>query len=353
MQTVVLPNYNIYIGDDSHHQLNDYISSSNYSKITVIVDDNTHRDCLPIFGDRANFEYEVIEVPQGELNKNLDTCQKIWKGLFDNESNRRSLVINLGGGVIGDMGGFCASTFKRGVNFIQCPTTLLSQVDSSIGGKLGIDFYDVKNSVGVFNDPKGVYIDTTFFKTLPFEELRSGYAEVIKHALIWNDKEWNRLQAITDLQTVDWNNYLVPSLSVKKEVVQEDPFEGGLRKILNFGHTIGHAIESDLLFTDNRLLHGEAIAIGMICESYLSVSKCGLSKEALDRISSYILSIYGHTPIDESSFDRLLNYMKQDKKNEQTEINFSLLEKEGKCLFNKSANPEEILESIQYYNQLS
>jgi len=167
MQTVGLKNYNIYIGSDAHNELNAFISTSNYSKIVVLVDENTVRDCLPIFKSRATFNFEVIEVPEGEQNKNLDTCQTIWKQLFDLACNRRSLLINLGGGVMGDMGGFSASTFKRGIDFIQFPTTLLSQVDSSIGGKLGIDFYDVKNSVGVFNDPKGVYIDTKFFKTLP------------------------------------------------------------------------------------------------------------------------------------------------------------------------------------------
>jgi len=201
MQNVALPNYTITIGHKAQEGLNELVKSRSYPKVCVLVDTNTKKDCLPLFREQVDFDFTVIEVPEGEQNKTLDTCQSIWKALFDAGCNRKSLLINLGGGVIGDMGGFCASTFKRGIHFIQSPTTLLSQVDASIGGKLGIDFMDVKNSVGVFNDPQGVFINTQFFKTLPAEELRSGYAEVIKHALIWNEAEWARLQKISDLST--------------------------------------------------------------------------------------------------------------------------------------------------------
>ena len=351
MQVVQLPHYNIYVGDNVVKALCDFVASKSYSKISVIVDQNTKEHCLPLFEESFSCAFDLIEIPAGEENKTLDTCQHIWKSLFTAENTRKALVINLGGGVIGDMGGFCASTYKRGIDFIQCPTTLLSQVDASIGGKLGIDFFELKNSIGVFNDPQGVFISTDFYKTLPFEELRSGYAEVLKHALIWNAEEWNKLQQETDLKKINWHDYLVTSLSVKKEVVEIDPFEKGLRKALNFGHTIGHAIESDLLMTPQRLLHGEAIAIGMICEAYLS-KKVGLSDDALNRISTYLVSIYGHHPVDESSYDRLLAIMKQDKKNEASEINITMLPEEGKCAVNQSATPEEIIESINYYNQL-
>ena len=352
MQIVSLPNYNIFVGNDSLPVINTIISEKSYSSIFVIVDENTKKHCLPMFSAVITVPFFTIEIPAGETNKTLDTCQKIWQSLFDKEANRKSLVINLGGGVIGDMGGFAASTYKRGIDFVQIPTTLLSQVDASIGGKLGIDYYDVKNSIGVFNDPVAVIINPDFYHTLPFGELRSGYAEVIKHALIWNEQEWIKLQQIDDLAVVDWNDYLVTSLSVKKDVVTADPFEKGLRKILNFGHTIGHAIESDLLFSDKRLLHGEAIAIGMICEAYISKKRSLISKEALERICDYLLSIYGHSPISMDTIDKLLQYMRQDKKNEQKEINFSLLNKEGECLFNESADEIAIIESIQFYNSL-
>ena len=351
MQILELEDYNIYVGNDTWDILNDQVKNGEYSKIVVIVDTNTNEHCLPLFHHKVDFEYETIEILDGEIHINIDTCQFIWHKMMSLQFSRNGLVINLGGGVIGDMGGFCASTFKRGVDFIQMPTTLLSQVDASIGGKLGIDFQQIKNSIGVFNNPKVVYANFDFLKTLPAREIRSGFAEIIKHALIRDASQWKAIIEIQDLTEIDWSTYLVPSLKIKKEIVEIDPFEKGLRKALNFGHTIGHAIESHLLETDNRLLHGEAIAIGMICESYLS-QKVGLSKEELKEIETFLLRIYGKVKLPMDAFDEMLNVMRQDKKNIGNQINFTLLEASGKGIVNQTATIEEIAEAMNYYNSI-
>jgi 3-dehydroquinate synthase len=286
------------------------------------------------------------------LQKNIETCQIIWRTMMDNEANRNALTINLGGGVIGDMGGFCASTFKRGMDFIQIPTTLLSQVDASIGGKLGIDFQNIKNSIGLFANPKAVFVNPIFLNTLPQREIRSGFAEIIKHALIVDSEQWQVLKIITDLTKVNWSERLIPSLNIKKTVVEADPFEKGWRKALNFGHTIGHAVESLLLESTTPLLHGEAIAIGMICESYLSHKILGMSKANLDEICDFILKIYGKVDITMLGNHALLNLMKQDKKNDANVINFTLLNQIGDANVNQTTNENRITESINFYNDL-
>ena len=317
----------------------------------MIVDANTNEHCLPIFDDKVDFEYETIKIEAGEIYKDIETCQFIWHKMMSFQFSRSGLVINLGGGVIGDMGGFCASTFKRGVDFIQMPTTLLSQVDASIGGKLGIDFQQVKNSIGVFNNPKAVYANFDFLKTLPAREVRSGFAEIIKHSLIRDIEQWKAIIEVQDLTAIDWSTYLIPSLKIKKEIVEIDPFEKGLRKALNFGHTIGHAIESHFLETEKPLLHGEAIAIGMICESYLS-KKVGLSEEALKEIESFLFRIYGKINLPTKAFSVMLGIMRQDKKNIGDQINFTLLETTGHGVVNQTATTNEIIEAMHYYNSL-
>ena len=351
MQILELGDYNIYVGNDTWDILNDQVKNGEYSKIIVLVDGNTNEHCLPLFDDKVDFEYETIKIEAGEIYKEIDTCQYIWFKMMSLQFNRSGLVINLGGGVIGDMGGFCASTFKRGVDFIQMPTTLLSQVDASIGGKLGIDFQQVKNSIGVFNNPKAVYANIDFLETLPAKEIRSGFAEIIKHSLIKDVSQWKTILEIEDLETVDWSTYLVPSLSIKKEIVEIDPFEKGLRKALNFGHTIGHAVESYFLETEKPLLHGEAIAIGMICESHLS-QEVGLSKEELNEIQSFLIRIYGKTDLSTSAFNEMLGIMGQDKKNIGSQINFTLLESIGHGIVNQTATVNQIIEAMHYYNKI-
>ena len=358
MQTLKLSDYSIFVGDfwDEFH---DFLKVKQYSKIIVLADSNTEGACFKEFVYQFPVKTQVITIPAGEIHKNLETCQTIWRNLFELGTDRKSLLINLGGGVIGDMGGFCASTFKRGIDFIQMPTTLLSQVDASIGGKLGIDFFNVKNSIGVFANPKAVFISSEFLKTLSKREILSGFAEIVKHALIVDKKRWRELLTINDLDTIDWATYLVPSLQIKQKIVKHDPFEKGIRKALNFGHTIGHAIESMALETENLLTHGEAIAIGMICEAYLSKILLrrssdgkGMPEGDLSEISNFILKHYGKYDIQQYDFQQLIALMKQDKKNETGGINFSLLERVGKVVINCTATPEQIEESLRFYAAL-
>ncbi|MFT5834435.1 MAG: 3-dehydroquinate synthase [Cognaticolwellia sp.] len=351
MEIIKLSDYNIYVGENSWKILQSYVEK--YPKIFVIVDDHTARDCLPILiSNLPNIDFNIISIPSGELHKNIETCQIIWQTMMANSGNRNALTINLGGGVIGDMGGFCASTFKRGMDFIQIPTTLLSQVDASIGGKLGIDFENIKNSIGLFANPQAVFVNPIFLNTLPKREVRSGFAEIIKHALIVDAKQWQLLKTITDLTKVDWSERLMPSLNIKKTVVEADPFEKGWRKSLNFGHTIGHAVESLLLGSTSPLLHGEAIAIGMICESYLSHKILGMSEANLNEICNFILSIYGKIDITMLTNNDLLNLMRQDKKNDANMINFTLLNQIGDANVNQTTNEQRITESINFYNNL-
>ena len=352
MQILELADYNIYVGNDTWDTLNSQVKDGNYSKIIVILDNNTYKHCLPLFKKNVDFEYQIIQIEAGEIYKDIDTSQFIWFKMMEMQLSRSGLVINLGGGVIGDMGGFCASTFKRGVDFIQIPTTLLSQVDASIGGKLGIDFQEIKNSIGVFNNPKAVYANFDFLKTLPEREIRSGFAEIVKHSLIKDNAQWKALLEIQDLTEIDWSTYLLPSLNIKKEIVEIDPFEKGLRKALNFGHTIGHAIESYFLEKENRLLHGEAIAIGMICESYLSTKIAGLEQAELEEIQTFLIKIYGKQDLPKGAFDEMLGVMRQDKKNVGHQINFTMLEKAGHGVVNQTATVEQIIEAMNYYNAL-
>jgi len=352
MQQLDLDDYSIFIGD-IFPALKAFLKEKNYPRTVLIVDDNTHKYCLPIIEKHIDTsDFLIITVPEGELNKNIGTAQLIWKTMMDNGIGRRDLCINLGGGVIGDMGGFAASTYKRGIDFIQIPTTLLSQVDASIGGKLGIDFNEVKNSVGVFENPKAVFVDAIFHNTLPKGELRSGFAEIVKHSLIEDKTQWERIKQIDNLNDVDWVSFLAPSLKIKQRIVEIDPFEAGLRKALNFGHTIGHAIESDLLETPNRLLHGEAIAIGMICESYIAHKVAGLSVAHLQEITDFFIKIYGKVNLDRSTYPKLIRLMRKDKKNEKDEINFTLLEYPGKAIINQTCNEALIIESLDYYRNI-
>ena len=348
MQTLKLSDYSIYVGD-FWETFQDFLKEKQYSKILVLADSNTEGACFQAFIDQFPVKTQVITIPAGEIYKTLETCQTIWRTMFELGADRKSLLINLGGGVIGDMGGFCASTFKRGIDFVQMPTTLLSQVDASIGGKLGIDFFNVKNSIGVFANPKAVFISSEFLKTLPKREILSGFAEIVKHALIVDKKRWRELLTINDLDEIDWATYLVPSLKIKQKIVKQDPFEKGIRKALNFGHTIGHAVESTALETENPLTHGEAIAIGMICEAYLSKILRGMPESDLTEILNFILKHYGKYNIQQFDFQQLIALMKQDKKNETAAINFSLLEKAGKVVIYCTATPEQIEESLRFY----
>ncbi|MBC6367332.1 3-dehydroquinate synthase [Algoriphagus sp. AK58] len=336
---------------DIKKSLSEILSELSFSRLVVLTDLNTQRHCLPILQEILPENAVFISVSAGEIHKNLDTCSLIWSRMTEEALDRKALMINLGGGVIGDMGGFCASIYKRGIRFINCPTTLLSQVDASVGGKLGIDFKGLKNHLGVFNEPKTVIIAPEFLKTLPQAELRSGYAEIIKHGLIRDKAYFQKLQA-QNWESQDWESLIRHSVGIKKAVVEADPKENGLRKILNFGHTIGHAFESFFLDTQNHLLHGEAIALGMIAEGFLSFEKVGFSFEEFEELSQFLLQVYGKVDFSLHELDPILDLCTQDKKNEGSVILFSLLESIGNCTYNIPVTREEIKHAIQYYHQI-
>lgn len=334
--------------------LTEVIESGKYSKIFVFADSNTSEVCLPLFREMLDdFNgFDLIETDPGEENKNIDFCIGIWKTLLDFGADRKCLMINLGGGVITDMGGFVASTYKRGIDFINIPTTLLSQVDASVGGKTGIDIDNVKNMVGTFTLPQAVFIETAFLKTLPARELLSGFAEMIKHGLIVDRNYYNELKNSDYLQIDPQAIYR--SVEIKNEVVTEDPHEKGLRKILNYGHTIGHAVETYALTNDEKpLTHGEAIAIGMICEAFLSHKNNTLSEADLKDVTDYISKLYPPYHLKADSFTQLLELMQSDKKNENGQIMFSLLSSIGKCDYNCRVSESDILESFAYFNAIN
>jgi len=359
MQTIQTAQYNIYIGGDSLSELQKFIG--NHSQVFVLVDEDTKKHCYKfIKSSVVSHQSSVIQIKSGEKNKTLRTCEKIWQELSKHNADRKSLLINLGGGVITDIGGFCASTYKRGIDFINIPTTLLSQVDASVGGKTGIDFLGYKNQIGAFSFPKAVFINPDFLKTLNKRELISGFAEMIKHGLIVDKDYWKKINTSSPalLLKEKGEGIISHSIEIKNKIVSADPFENGLRKILNFGHTIGHAVETASMKTKKTLLHGEAIAIGMICEAYISRKVSGLKSEELDEITSFIKSVFNPKPVKHSA-KQLIGLMKQDKKNmalhpdaigKDSEINFTLLSSIGKAEINNSCSEELIEESIGFYN---
>ncbi|GHN01201.1 3-dehydroquinate synthase [Cytophagales bacterium WSM2-2] len=292
----------------------------------------------------------MIEVPAGEEHKNIETCKLIWQKLTDLNFDRHSILIVLGGGVLGDMGGFCAATFKRGIDFALVPTTLLSQVDASVGGKLGIDFNSFKNHIGVFCEPQATFIHTPFLKTLPERELRSGFAEVIKHCLISDQKMWQTIRAKA-LHDQDWETLVRHSIDFKKSVTDKDPREKGLRKILNFGHSIGHALESYFLAEGNRIFHGEAIAMGMIMESFIAREKKLFSEADLQEITTFLIAIFEKQ--DMPWGDALvIQLIAQDKKNKGNEILLALPEGIGKAVWDIRVTEDELEKSFDYYRSI-
>ncbi len=348
--------YPIYISQDITKELNRFFkySKGKYSKIFIMVDGNSLQYCYPQLVEKVeSFENaEIIEIDSGEENKNIEVCIQIWNALSEYGADRNSLFVNLGGGVIGDMGGFIASTFKRGIDFIQIPTTLLSQVDSSVGGKLGIDLNHIKNEIGVFNDPKAVFINSQFLNTLDKRQILSGFAEVIKHGLIADKEYWQLIKEANFSDLNSFDNLIERSVIIKNDIVKIDPKENNIRKTLNFGHTIGHAVETFSLEHDNKkhLLHGEAIAVGMICEAYISHKLCRLKEAELEDICSFILMHYKPIKLEERDKHRLIELMKHDKKNEKGNILFSLLSGIGKCEINKTASADLIIESLKFYS---
>ncbi len=311
--------------------IEEVLLSTPHTKLFVLVDKNTELHCYPVLKPFLT-NHHLISVADGELNKTLDTCNFIWQELTNYEADRNALFINLGGGVITDMGGFCAATYKRGINFINIPTTLLAQVDASVGGKTGVDFQGYKNHIGLFAEPIAVLIDTVFHETLEKNQMASGFAEMLKHGLIADKAHWDLLVK-NGYKSVDIA-LIKHSVDIKEKVVKTDPHEKGLRKVLNFGHTIGHAIESFALANNLALLHGEAVGIGMIAEAFIAKQKKYLSEKQLSEIELVLTSIYQIPDIKKASYVEIMRLCKQDKKNQNGMINMSLLEQPGRANFN-------------------
>jgi 3-dehydroquinate synthase len=367
-----MPSPNIQLTQNPGPDLQRFLSEKKYSGIAVLTDENTVSVCYSLVKDFLP-AHTLIKIQSGEEVKTLPTCSIIWQAMTDAQLDRHAALIIIGGGVLGDMGGFCAATYKRGIDFINLPTTLLAQADASIGGKLGIDFNHFKNHIGLFQEPALNLIFSGFLKTLSERELRSGFAEVIKHALISDKKLWDEIRS-KELKAQDWSTLVPKSVEFKSSIVKEDPHEKGLRKILNAGHTIGHAIESYFLGKENktlqgkniatgifvevqigkgeRILHGEAIAAGLIAEAYLGVKKGLLDEAGLTEIKDYILKVYGKLEIRKNQISEIASLCLQDKKNKGNKVLCVLPDGIGRAKYDLEVSLGEIEDCLEYYRGL-
>ena len=338
----------VRISTDIAAALQDFLHANAHTQTAVLVDENTKKHCYPLVKALLP-KHTLIQIRSGEERKHLETCQQIWQRMTDAKLDRGALLINLGGGVIGDMGGFCAATYKRGIDFLQIPTTLLAQVDASVGGKLGVDFQGFKNHIGVFKDPVSVLVATGFLQTLPLVEIRSGFAEIIKHCLIADAGMWHIIRR-RELDEQRWDELVPHSVKIKEIIVAQDPTEQGWRKVLNFGHTIGHAVESYFLpKPKQKLLHGEAIAVGMIAEAYLSHRRQLLSEDALMQIEEFVFSVYGRVKLQPADIEAIAPRALQDKKNAGGKIQCVLLRTIGEPVIDHAISLKEIREALAFY----
>jgi len=342
------------ICEDFISELNIVIGSQKAESVFVLTDENTQRLCLPTLMLSQKLKgCHFITIPSGDEHKNIDSAVEIWKYLSENGATRKSLMINLGGGVITDIGGFTASTFKRGIRYINVSTTLLGAVDAATGGKTGINFLGLKNEIGVFAPAESVLINVDFFRTLDDKNIRSGFAEMVKHALIDSTEEWENVLTF-DLETIDFVKLkllLDRTIRIKERIVEKDPFEANIRKALNLGHTFGHAFESWSYKTGKPALHGYAVMWGLLCELYLSFIKLDFPKEELLRLKYLIKEYYGTFEFSCKEYDSLFELMTHDKKNDSKEINFTLLAGVGDIHINQTATKEEIFECFDYYRE--
>lgn len=353
MQSIQANGYPILFGENAYSFLNDFIDENKYSNIFILADSHSNEYCLTRFLPylATDKRIEIIEIESGETEKNIQTCVEIWSILTELGGDRKTLMINVGGGVITDIGGFVASTFKRGIDFIHIPTTLLAMVDASVGGKNGVDLGNLKNQIGVINVPQMVLIDTEYLTTLPQNEMRSGLAEMLKHGLIFDAIYWAKFKDLSSIDFADFDALIYRSIEIKNEIVMQDPTENGIRKALNFGHTLGHAIESYFLENENKktLLHGEAIAAGMILESYISWQKKLISAAEYIEIKTSINAVFETIDFEENDLKPILDLLIHDKKNEYGKIQFALLDGIGKIKINQEAEDELIIKSFNDY----
>lgn len=355
LKSIEVSNYDVAFSENGYVALNNLLERKSYSSIFILVDNHTKALCLAYFLQHFEDlnEISVIEIPANEINKHLDTCRDVWQKLSDMGADRKSLLINLGGGVVTDLGGFVASTFKRGIDFVNIPTSLLSMVDASVGGKTGVDLGGLKNQIGVIVNPQLVIVDSEFLKTLPKNEYKSGYSEMLKHGLICDASYFRELSQFKSLEEGNILSYIHHSVMIKKEVVIEDPYEMGRRKILNFGHTLGHAIESYFLTDSNKtaLLHGEAIAVGMILEAYLATQLCELSSSEADEIKSVFLNLFPKIDFSKEDIQEIFALLKYDKKNSHGKVNFVLLNKIGIPVIDIQIEDSYFENAFNYYQK--
>lgn len=324
-----------------------------YDKLFVLTDEHTRELCLPLVDTCLPAGRELITIAPGDCHKNLETLAYVWNELSNRKGTRRSLMLNLGGGMVTDLGGFAAATFKRGITYINIPTTLLAMVDASAGGKTGINFNGLKNEIGAFSPARFVLLDTEFLRSLDDENIRSGYAEMLKHGLISDTEHWAELLNF-DPARPDYDalrSLVSRSVSIKERIVEQDPREKGIRKALNFGHTAGHAFESLALEQGRPRLHGYAVAWGIVCELYLSCLRTGFPKDKLRQTVQFIKETYGTFDFDCKQYDRLYEFMTHDKKNESDAVNFTLLADVGDIRINQTAGREEIFEMLDFYRE--
>ncbi len=334
----------------TYHSLKDlspFLAQKRYSKVIVLCDSNTVEACLPYFNEQSQISMDhLIVIPAGERHKTLQTCSDVWQQLVDCGADRYTLLINLGGGVVGDLGGFCAATYMRGIDFIQVPTSLLAQVDASVGGKTGIDFNHYKNMVGVFAQSNAVYIDTAFLRTLPPAELRSGFVEMIKHALIADRAIWEDMQSWPTLSIDRLRTSIPQSVQIKHNIVVADPLESGLRKQLNFGHTVGHALERLILSRKQHIRHGEAVAFGIVVAIALSRLILNFSSVDARNIVDYIRPFCSQIPSN-TDISSLIEIMRSDKKNKNQSIRFVLLKSIGEVCTDQEVDEQLIINCIE------
>ena len=353
MKEIIASNYSVDFNQNGFQKLEKLIETNNYSSVFILVDSNTKKHCLPILNNTLKIPIRInlLAILPGEEFKTIDSCQKMLLKLSDNGADRKSLLINLGGGVITDMGGFIAATFKRGIDFVNIPTTLLSMVDASIGGKTGVNLGNLKNQIGIITNPKLVIIEPQFLKTLSDRQYKSGYSEMLKHGLISDKNYWIKLSKIYKK-----NDNILPliykSIEIKNKIVLKDPFEHNHRKALNFGHTIGHAIESYFLQASHlkKLTHGEAIAIGMVVESSISVKNLLLKQSEADQIKKVFKSLFSIVEINKPDQEKITSLIQFDKKNSHGNVNFVLLNSIGKISIDQKVNYEEIIQGFEFYN---
>ncbi|MGB1041827.1 MAG: 3-dehydroquinate synthase [Tenacibaculum sp.] len=350
MTTIQAATYPIHFNEKAYLELAKLISEKNYSSIFILVDDNTFTHCYPRFMSllETDKKIEIIQIDAGEVHKNIETCVGVWNVMTELGADRKSLLITLGGGVVTDLGGFVASTFKRGIDFINVPTTLLSMVDASVGGKTGVDLGVLKNQIGLFANPELIVLDPDYLYTLSDREVKSGAAEIIKYGMTHDIHLFNQIKDNPELNIMD---LIHRSIEIKNEVVLEDPKEQDVRKVLNWGHTIGHGIESYFLDSEHKenLTHGEAIAIGMVCEAYISAELLGFPKNKLQEIKQAIITIYGKATILKEDFAAIMELMKHDKKNIGGEINFVLLKDYEDFKIDCKVPTNLIEKSLTYY----